>query len=91
MHIERMTRGSWGKTLAYFDVKTEEGFTMKGFRIVDGNDGLFVGFPSIKKDDKYDLIIHADKELKDQITVKAISYYHQEMEAPIISQEDTPF
>ena len=88
MTIDRMTRGSWGKTVAYFDLKTEEGFVQKSFRIVEGKDGLFVGFPSIKKDDEYKDTIFADKELKQQVNDMAIKYYHQEMEVPT---EDTPF
>jgi len=88
MTIDRMTRGNWGKTVAYFDLKTEEGFIQKSFRIVEGKDGLFVGFPSIKKDDEYKDIIFADKELKQQVNDMAIKYYHQEMEVPT---EDTPF
>ena len=88
MTIDRMTRGSWGKTVAYFDLKTEEGFVQKSFRIVEGKDGLFVGFPSIKKDDEYKDTIFADKELKQQVNDMAIKYHHQEMEVPT---EDTPF
>ena len=88
MAIDRMTRGNWGKTVAYFDLKTEEGFILKSFRIVEGKDGLFVSFPSIKKDDEYKDTIFADKELKQQVTDMAIKYYHQEMEVP---KEGLPF
>ena len=88
MTIDRMTRGSWGKTVAYFDLKTEEGFIQKSFRIVEGKDGLFVSFPSIKKDDEYKDTIFADKELKQQVNDMAIKYYHQEME---VSKEGLPF
>ena len=88
MTIDRMTRGSWGKTVAYFDLKTEEGFIQKSFRIVEGKDGLFVSFPSIKKDDEYKDTIYADKELKQKVNDMAIKYYHQEMEVP---KEELPF
>ena len=88
MTIDRMTRGNWGKTVAYFDLKTEEGFLLKSFRIVEGKDGLFVSFPSIKKDDEYKDTIFADKELKQQVNDMAIKYYHQEMEVP---KEGLPF
>ena len=57
-------------------------------KIVEGNDGLFVGFPSQKKDDEYNDTVFADKELKQQTNDLAIKYYHQEMEVPT---EDTPF
>tara|TARA_R100000742_G_C4268134_1_gene86447 strand:+ start:151 stop:417 length:267 start_codon:yes stop_codon:yes gene_type:complete len=88
MGIDRMKRGQWGKIVAFFDIKTEEGYIIKGFKIVEGNDGLFVGFPSQKKDDEYNDTVWADKELKQQTNDLAIKYYHQEMEVPT---EDTPF
>ena len=41
---------------------------MKGFKLVEGINGLFVGFPSQKgSDDEYRDTIWADKELKDDI------------------------
>ena len=46
MKISRMKKGEWGKVVAFFDVETEEGFIIKGFKLVN-HDGLFVGFPSI--------------------------------------------
>ena len=42
MKIERMNKGSWGKVRAFFDLTTSEGFTMKGFKIIEGINGLFV-------------------------------------------------
>jgi DNA-binding cell septation regulator SpoVG len=88
MAIDRMKRGQWGKIVAFFDIKTEEGYIIKGFKIVEGNDGLFVGFPSQKKDDEYNDTVWADKELRQQTNDLAIKYYHQEMEVPT---EDAPF
>ena len=37
MFIERMNKGSWGKIRAFFDLNTE-GFTIKGFKLVEGAD-----------------------------------------------------
>ena len=89
MGIDRMKRGQWGKIVAFFDIKTEEGYIIKGFKIVEGNDGLFVGFPSQKnKDDEYNDTVFADKELRQQTNDLAIKYYHQEMEVP---KEGLPF
>ena len=65
MFIERMNKGSWGKIRAFFDVQTEEGFTIKGFKLVEGKNGLFVGFPSEKNHDgEYRDTTWADKDLK---------------------------
>ena len=56
-----MNKGSWGKIRAFFDLRTEEGFTMKGFKLVEGINGLFVGFPSQKgSDDEYHDTIWAE-------------------------------
>ena len=62
MKIARMTRGSWGKIVAFFDVELS-GMTVKGFKLISGQDGLFVGVPSIKKEDgTYDNTVFVEKE-----------------------------
>ena len=54
MKIMNMRPGSWGKLIAFFDVETEDGFIIKGFKLVNGINGPFVGFPSQKgNDDEY--------------------------------------
>ena len=75
-----MNKGSWGKIRAFFDLQTEDGFTLKGFKLVEGINGLFVGFPSQKgSDDEYYDTIWADKEIKDQVNQLAIKTYGQEV------------
>ena len=65
MKISRMNKGEWGKVRAFFDILTEEDFTIKGFKVVQGSDGLFVGFPSQKdKEGEYKDTVYADKTLK---------------------------
>ena len=74
-----MNKGSWGKIRAFFDLKTEEGFTMKGFKLVEGINGLFVGFPSQKgSDDEFHDTIWADRELKDKVTEFALTAYNDD-------------
>ena len=46
MKIERMNKGSWGKVRAFFDLTTQEGFTIKGFKIIDGINGLVIINPT---------------------------------------------
>ena len=74
---------------AFFDVETEEGMVVKGFKIVEGINGLFVGNPSeySEKDDKYYDRVFIPKELKDELEQEAIKEYNQ------ISHisSDTPF
>lgn len=76
MFIARMNKGSWGKIRAFFDVTTSEGFTIKGFKLVESVNGLFVGFPSQKgHDGEYRDTIWAERELKDQVTSLAKKVY----------------
>ena len=78
-----MNKGSWGKIRAFFDLRTEEGFTMKGFKLIEGINGLFVGFPSQKgSDDEYRDTIWAERELKDQVTQMAVKVYGQDIMTP---------
>jgi DNA-binding cell septation regulator SpoVG len=78
-----MNEGSWGKIRAFFDLRTEEGFTMKGFKLIEGINGLFVGFPSQKgSDDEYRDTIWAERELKDQVTQMAVKVYGQDIMTP---------
>ncbi len=49
MKIERMNKGTWGKVRAFFDITTSDGFTIKGFKIIEGINGLFVSLPSQKE------------------------------------------
>ena len=92
MNIERMTKGNWGKIRAFFDLQTEEGFTIKGFKLVEGINGLFVGFPSQKgNDDEYRDTVWAERELKDTLGQLAIKEYGQEVMSPPIGLEDDSF
>ena len=86
-----MNKGNWGKIRAFFDLQTEEGFTIKGFKLVEGINGLFVGFPSQKgNDDEYRDTVWAERELKDDLTQLAIKEYGQEiMNTPIGIEEDS--
>lgn len=75
-----MNKGNWGKIRAFFDLQTSDGFTIKGFKLVEGINGLFVGFPSQKgNDDEYYDTVWADKDLKDQVNQLAIKAYGQDI------------
>ena len=83
-----MNKGSWGKVRAFFDLITEEGFIIKGFRLVEGINGLFVSMPSQKGQDGeyYDTVL-ADRVLRDKISQIAIQDYGQEIMAPPLSAD----
>ena len=83
-----MNRGSWGKIRAFFDVATDEGFIIKGFKLVEGINGMFVGFPSQKgQDEEYYDSVYADKVLKDRLTQIAMTEYGQEAAMPSIQDD----
>ena len=91
MKISRMTKGEWGKVRAFFDLETEEGFTIKGFKVVQGIDGLFVGFPSQKdKDGDYKDTVYADKTLKQKLNQLALDYYSR-VGSSKSDEDDLPF
>ena len=89
MKIERMNKGSWGKVRAFFDLTTEEGFIIKGFRLVEGINGLFVSMPSQKGQDGeyYDTVL-ADRILRDKISQMAIRDYGQDVMTPPPGMEE---
>ena len=76
MRISRINKGSWGKVRAFFDVETDEGFTMKGFKLIEGINGLFVSMPSEKnKDGDYQDTVFASKELRIELCKIAMKEY----------------
>ena len=91
MNISRMNKGEWGMVRAFFDLETEEGFTIKGFKVVQGIDGLFVGFPSQKdKEGEYNDTIFADKTLKQKLNQLALDYYSR-VGSSKSDEDDLPF
>ena len=75
--------------LILWEFQTLEGFTIKGFKLVEGINGLFVGFPSQKgNDDEYRDTVWADRELKDALSQLAIKEYGQEVMSPPVGLED---
>ncbi|MFH1635833.1 MAG: septation protein SpoVG family protein, partial [Chloroflexota bacterium] len=77
----------------------------KGFKIVDGNHGPFVGMPSQKSSDgEYYDTVFAEAEAKGELTRVAMEAYggdvirsferqpdYREEEAPPFSDDDIPF
>lgn len=78
MKISRMNLWSNGNNRAFFDLETDEGITFKGFKVMDGQNGLFVSFPSSKgKDGKWYDNVYMPREVKDKLSELAISEYNQ--------------
>ena len=77
MKISRMNKGNWGKVRAFFDLTTQDGFTIKGFKLIEGINGLFVSMPSQKgnDDEYYDTVWIDSKQLREELTTLAIAEY----------------
>jgi len=76
VRINHLTNG--GKVKAFFDLQTNEGITIKGFRIVEGSKGLFVSAPNEKgKDDKYYDSVILPKEMKEELEKLALEEYEK--------------
>ncbi|MDH7604547.1 MAG: septation protein SpoVG family protein [Melioribacter sp.] len=79
MKIIRMNKisNSNSKTLAYFDIETDDGILIKGFRVVNGNNGLFIASPDEKgKDGKYYETVTLPREMKKKLEMMAIDEYN---------------
>ena len=77
MKIVRMNKvENFGKLRAFFDLLTGDGFTIKGFKIMEGVNGLFVSMPSTKdKDGKYNDDIYCVKEIRQKLNQLATEHY----------------
>ena len=97
MKIARMNKVNMGKLRAFFDLELDMGITIKGFKIMEGINGLFVSMPSQKKDNEYYDTIFCSKEVREQINQTALDYYNQETKSdePILNKqtdnEELPF
>ena len=70
-----------GKIRAIVDIRTSEGFVIKGFKIVEGDNGLFVGMPSERtRSGKYiDLINIQERDLKEMLESVALDAYEKKV------------
>ena len=68
--------GSTGNTKAFIDLETNEGIILKGFKLIMGPTGLFVGAPSEKgKDGKWRESVIFPKGMRDEINRMAVGEY----------------
>ena len=96
---------NYGKLRAFFDLELQ-GIIIKGFKIIEGINGLFVSMPSQKdKEGKYsDTVYCLERETKDELNKIAIDYYNmksivieenqnynQDRSKEIINDEAVPF
>ena len=87
MKVGRMKVGEWGKLRAFFDLEVN-GFTIKGFKIVEGSNGLFTSMPSQKNEEgEYNDTVWADKDTRTKLNEVAISFYNNESNPTRVSKK----
>jgi stage V sporulation protein G len=80
MKIIRMNplKNKSGKTVAFFDLQTKDGIVLRGFRLVNGSNGLFIASPDEKgKDGKYYENVILPKEIKERVQEIAVEEYNK--------------
>lgn len=80
MKISNLFTGDWGKVKALFSIELN-GVWIKGFKLIESNGELWVGFPSKKKDDKYEDTVIMNKERKSELTNLAMIEYNKQLES----------
>lgn len=78
VRMNPMKSDASGKTAAFFDVQTDDGIVIKGFRLVNGSSGLFLSCPDQKgKDGKYYETVTLPKEMKIELEKMAIEQFNK--------------
>jgi stage V sporulation protein G len=74
--MSALDNSSNGSLKAFFDFETSDGIVIKGFKLVNGPNGLFVSAPSDKgKDGKYYDSVILPKEMKSTLEKLALDEY----------------
>ena len=85
-----MNKGEWGKLRAFFDLRTNEGIVIKGFKLVEGVNGLFVGMPSQKgKDEEFFDTVFMERDVRDKLNDLAMDEYNNPSSAPEPTSSET--
>ena len=93
MRISRMNKYNKGKLRAFFDLELDIGITIKGFKLMEGINGLFASMPSQEKDGEWYDTIFCSKDVRGEINRIALESYGQE-ESPMetsTQSDDIPF
>ncbi len=92
MKIKDMRTGNWGKIVAFFTIVTSEGFEIKGCKLVDGQNGLFVSAPQEKnpKDGEYYDTVWIPKEARPELE-KLASEEYSPVKEKAVADGDIPF
>lgn len=78
MKIFRINKVEGGKTVAFVDIETDDGIIIKGFRLVNGQNGLFLASPDEKgKDGNYYETVIVPKTIKQKMEQLAIEEFNK--------------
>ena len=70
-----------GKCVARLSATLDDSFVIRGLRLMEGKNGLFVNFPSYKGRSGYvDICFPTTAELRQQMTDGAVAAYRQALE-----------
>ncbi len=76
VRMNHLNNNSGSKTSAFFDIQTDDGIVIKGFKLVNGSNGLFMSSPNEKgKDGKYYDSVIVPKEMKEQLEKMALEEF----------------
>ena len=86
------------KTKAFFSIETDKGVVIRGFKLVQGTNGLFMSNPShySEKDQKWFDDVYIPREIKDPLEQEAIQQYNnyqspEQNETPLPVDDVLPF
>ncbi len=79
MEIVGIRKVNYGKVKALVDIKTSEGFIIKGFRVVEDDNGFFVGMPSQRsRTGKFvDMVKLDSPQLKEMLEAMVLEAYRK--------------
>jgi len=89
-----------GKIVAFADVVVTEGITVRGFRVVDGENGLFAAVPSkpytVDGETRFaNQVVFSTMQLREQFLSELLDGYHQwketQEEAETVGVGQAPF
>lgn len=89
MKVKDFRKVNSGSLVGFLTVVTSEGFEMKGFKLIEGQNGLFVASPSVKGtdqdgNDKYYDQVWIPKELNEEL----LSLVSNEVDATDLAPEN---
>ena len=86
LSVKRMSKlQGKGTTKAFCDLEVAETLLIKGFRVIEGKNGLFVGMPREQGKDGnwYDTVTPVNKEAKRYISELVLDAYEAGEAAPV--------